>query len=129
MAVRDDELGQRDDAVGYVPYLIIGLDEPADPLSVLYLSVIMLVSHVSYHEQELLQEDETIIEVGALHCSQNKLRDYFVTIRMKDAQIVEDSIEVFIFGLITVVLWFVVVGVQRNRVIDLSGDVQCKEGP
>lgn len=108
---------------------MVGLDEPADPLSVLYLCVIMFVSHVSYHEQELLQEDETIIEVGALHRTQNKLRDYFETIRMEDAQIVEDTIEVFIFGFIAVVLWLVVVGVQRDRVIDLTGNVECKEGP
>ena len=95
-------------AVRNIELLSIDLNEPLNSLCVINLSVVVFLSIVWYHEHELLNKVETIIEILIFYTPKRKLWYYFIAIRVKHSQMVENLVHNIISHILTIILRFVV---------------------
>jgi hypothetical protein len=124
----DDELAEDGDTVGNVEDMAVLFYVPLDPLVVRDLRFVVLYSQVAHHREEVFQEGETVIEVGALGCAKCELGEDLVAVRVEDPQVVEDALEIGVARITTVELHLVVVGEIRCAYHHLIRQVQAHEG-
>jgi hypothetical protein len=126
-ASADDEFVEEIDPIGDVENGAVLLHEPLHPLAVGQLRIVVLLSEVAHHEEELFQKGETVIVVNPVDSTQGELRQYFEAVSVEHPQEVQDVLKVSIAGIVPVELCLAVELVEGSHGLLLSLHVQSHE--